>query len=77
MDFRAKLIASGFFADITVDEQTPVPNQQKVSVRMTAQWKSAEARAALKIGPSPEEIEKLNPKADAATPPAVEKIPKP
>ena len=51
MDFRAKLIASGFFSNLTVEEQTAVPNQQKISVRMTAQWASAAVRASLKIGP--------------------------
>lgn len=55
MDFRSSLIDSGFFANITVEEQSPVPNQPKVGVRMTAQWKSAAARAGLKIGPPPDE----------------------
>ncbi len=58
MDFRSKLIASGFFANITVEEQTP--NQQKVSVRMTAQWKSAGLRPAVKIDPSPDGAGKSN-----------------
>jgi type II secretory pathway component PulL len=58
MDFRSKLIASGFFANITVEEQSP--NQQKVSVRMTAQWKSAGLRPAVKIDPSPDEVGKSN-----------------
>ena len=68
-DFRAKLIASGFFANITVEEQTPVLNQQRVNVRMSAQWKSAAERARLKIGPSPEEIGKAASKTNAAAPP--------
>lgn len=72
-DFRAKLMASGFFASITVEEQTPVLNQQRVSVRMTAQWKSAAGRAALKIGPSPEELGKAASKTNAAAPPPAEK----
>jgi hypothetical protein len=58
MDFRSKLIASGFFANITVEEQSP--NQQKVSVRMTAQWKSAGLRPAVKIDPSPDGAGKSN-----------------
>lgn len=58
MDFRSKLIASGFFANITVEEQSP--NQQKVSVRMTAQWRSAGLRPAVKIDPSPDEPGKSN-----------------
>ncbi len=68
MDFRAKLIASGFFADITVEEQTPAPDHQRVNVRMTAQWKPAAARAALKIGPTAEEIESAKSGAKAAPP---------
>ncbi|MGH7953263.1 MAG: hypothetical protein ACREFE_15285, partial [Limisphaerales bacterium] len=77
MNFRAKLIASGFFANITVEEQTPVANQQKVNVRMTAQWRPVAARAGLKIGPPPEEIKKIKSKADAPMPSAAVKIPKP
>lgn len=38
-DFRTKLIDSGFFANVTVEEQTPTPDRQRVSVRMTAQEK--------------------------------------
>jgi len=56
MDFRSKLIASGFFANITVEEQSP--NQRKVSVRMTAQWKSVGLRPAVKIDRSPDELGK-------------------
>lgn len=50
MDFRSKLIASGFFANITVEDQTPLPNEQKVNVRMTARWKTG-ARAIIKMPP--------------------------
>jgi hypothetical protein len=74
MDFRSSLIDSGFFANITVEEQSPVPNQQKVGVRMTAQWKSAAARAGLKIGPPPAEIAKpnmANANGNAAMPPGI------
>jgi hypothetical protein len=38
-DLRSKLIASGFFASVAVEEQAPTPDRQKVNVRMTAQWK--------------------------------------
>src|SRR5439155_22276804 len=71
-DFRSKLIESGFFSNVTVDEQSPGagpggmpgmggmagPGGQKVVVRMTAQWKPAAARLTLAIGPTAEEIEK-------------------
>ena len=59
VQFRSKLIESGFFANVTVEEQTPTPDRQKVIVRITAQWKPASARESLKIGPTPEEIEKI------------------
>jgi hypothetical protein len=62
-DFRTKLIASGFFANITVEEQAPAPNnQQKVNVRMSAQWKPAGARAAVIVSPPADEtgISKTN-----------------
>ena len=79
MDFRSKLIASGFFANITVEEQSP--NQQKVSVRMTAQWKSAGLRPAVKIDPSPDEAGKsnaggvANANAGGNNPPGIGRIP--
>ena len=58
-DFRAKLIDSGFFERVTVEEQAPMPGgQQKVSVRMTAQWKPVEKRIGLAFGPTHDEIEK-------------------
>src|SRR5439155_18365678 len=72
-DFRSKLIESGFFSIVTVDEQSPGagpggmpglggmpagPGGQKVVVRMTAQWKSAAGRLTIAIGPTAEEIEK-------------------
>jgi hypothetical protein len=58
LEFRSKLITSGFFASVTVEEQTPTPDRQKVNVRMSAQWKPFKDRAGLSIGPTPEEIAK-------------------
>ena len=55
-DFRTKLIGSGFFANIAVEEQSP--GQQKLTVRISAQWKPLEARAGLTNGPTTAEIEK-------------------
>jgi len=57
-DFRSKLIASGFFTNVVVEEQSPTPDRQRVNVRMSGQWKPAQARAGLAIGPTAEEIEK-------------------
>jgi type IV pilus assembly PilM-like protein len=57
-DFRAKLIDSGFFDRVTVEEQVPTPDRQKVNIRITAQWKPVEKRLGLAIGPTHDEIEK-------------------
>ena len=57
-DFRAKLIDSGFFERVTVEEQVPTPDRQKVNIRITAQWKPVEKRLNLAIGPTRDEIEK-------------------
>jgi hypothetical protein len=59
-DFRSKLIASGFFSSVAVEEQAPTPDRQKVNVRMTILWKPAADRARLAIGPSSQEIESAN-----------------
>ena len=50
-DFRAKIMASGFFANLAVEEQSPVPNQPKVSARMTANWRPNGMRAAVNVPP--------------------------
>jgi hypothetical protein len=55
-EFRTKLIQSGFFSNVSVDEQAPGQFPQKINVRMTAQWKPAPDRARLNIGPGPAEI---------------------
>ena len=39
VEFRSKLIDSGFFSTVVVEEQTPTPDRQKVVVRMSGQWK--------------------------------------
>jgi hypothetical protein len=57
-DFRTKLIGSGFFSTIAVEEQTPTPDRQKLNIRLSAQWKPIEARAGLTNGPTTAEIEK-------------------
>jgi len=52
-DFRSKLMASGCFAAVTVEDQSPTPDHQKVNIRMTAQLKPLGQLLALPIGPSP------------------------
>jgi Tfp pilus assembly protein PilN len=39
VDFRTKLVASGLFSTVTVDEQTPSSDRQKITVRISAQWR--------------------------------------
>jgi hypothetical protein len=55
-DFRSKLIASGFFASVTVEDQTPAPNHQQVTIRMTGQWKPLVQLQSLAVGPTPAEL---------------------
>lgn len=57
-DFRAKLMDSGFFDRVSVEEQVPTPDRQKVNIRITAQWKTIDKRIGLAIGPTHDEIEK-------------------
>ncbi|HWH80241.1 MAG TPA: hypothetical protein VNT76_22835, partial [Candidatus Binatus sp.] len=51
-EFRSKLLSSGFFASVTVDEQSPTPDRQKVNLRMTAVWKPFAERQTLSFGPT-------------------------
>lgn len=57
-DFRSKLIESGFFEHLTLEEQSPAMGQPKMNVRMSGAWKPLSARQMLALGPTPEEIEK-------------------
>jgi hypothetical protein len=49
-DFRSKLIDSGWFANVMVEEQTPSPDR-RVTVRMTAELKPAESRKPIAAEP--------------------------
>jgi len=53
VEFRSKLIKSGYFAAVAVEEQTPTPDRQKVAVRITAQLKPAGLRGSVPIDVSP------------------------
>lgn len=44
VDFRTKLVESGFFTSVVVGEQTPTPDRQKINVRLHAKWKPGVAR---------------------------------
>ena len=48
VDFRTKLIKSAFFSSVTVEEQTPSPDRQRMTVRILAQCKPAGARPPVK-----------------------------
>ena len=75
LQFRSKLIDSGFFSSVVVEEQTPTPDRQKLVVRMTAQWKPTVDREKLKIGPTPDEIEKIKAAAKELGPGGVQMMP--
>lgn len=64
-DFRTKLVASGFFTNAVVEEQTPTPDRQRVNVRMTAQQKALPQLQALATSLPTEETNK---EAKAAAP---------
>jgi len=55
-DFRSKLIGSGFFANVTIEEQSPTPDRQKVNVRISAQEKPAAQLLSVAIDPGTNEI---------------------
>ncbi|MFO1488037.1 MAG: pilus assembly protein PilM [Verrucomicrobiota bacterium] len=57
-DFRSKLLNSGFFSSVAVEEQSPTPDRQKVNLRISAQWKAYEARVGWTNGPTLAEIER-------------------
>jgi len=63
-ELRSKLIDSGFFASVGIEEQSPSPDRQKVTVRMSAQWKPANLRKTL-----PPEPAKSSTDSKSAAPP--------
>jgi hypothetical protein len=46
-DFRSKLLDTGCFTNVVVEEQTPTPDRQKLVLRMSAQWDAAGGREGL------------------------------
>jgi Tfp pilus assembly PilM family ATPase len=51
LDFRSKLIGSGFFSTVVVEEQNPTPDRQRIILRISAQWKTTPGRESLAIAP--------------------------
>jgi len=71
-DFRTKLIDSGFFTNVTVEEQVPTPDHQRVSVRISAQEKPTAQLLALAVGPTADEIARDGkPAQPGAMPPGI------
>lgn len=80
-DFRSKLIDSGFFSNVVVEEQSPSPSdKQKLNIRVTAQWKldsdlpptaplSAAEKEKLKFAPAPPPSSRP-PSGSTSTPPS-------
>ena len=74
-DFRTKLIDSGFFTNVTVEEQVPTPDHQRVNVRISAQEKPIAQLLALSVGPTADEIAKDGkPAQPGAGPPGVPRV---
>jgi type IV pilus assembly protein PilM len=53
VDFRSRLIKSGFFNTVSVEEETPSPDRQKMAVRIAAQCRPAGFRPSVKAEPLP------------------------
>jgi hypothetical protein len=68
-DLRSKLIASGFFSSVAVEEQAPSPDRQKVNVRMTAQWKPVGERISPPAEPAAASTQQ---KPQSMSPPSVQ-----
>lgn len=53
VEFRTRLVDSGYFSGVVLEELAPVVGgQPRINVRVTAQWKAAADREALKLGPA-------------------------
>lgn len=66
VEFRNKLVDSGFFSGVVLEEQTPiVGGQPRINLHITAQWKGPVERESLKLGPVLPDPVKTN--APAAT----------
>ena len=67
-DFRSKLLDTGCFTNVVVEEQTPTPDRQKLTLRMSAQWNAAGGREGLASTVAASQADK--PKAAGKEPPA-------
>jgi hypothetical protein len=65
-DFRSKLIDSGWFANVMVEEQAPSPDR-RYAVRMTAELKPAESRKPLAAEPPGKKTDRSGPSVAEAS----------
>ncbi len=74
VDFRSKIIGSGYFSNVVVEEQTPSPDRQKMTVRITGQWtpgvESRSVDGVLKATEKPKPGNRPSPPATAPAPTA-------
>lgn len=76
-EFRSKLIDSGLFSTVVVEEQTPTPDRQKVTVRMTGEWKQSGDGKPFPGERRRQELEKSKTPAREVKPESVENAGKP
>ena len=71
-DFRTKMIESGFFSDVVIEEQSPsTADKQKLNVRVTAEWKlNAELPATTPLSAAEKEKLKFAPAQSPASRPS-------
>jgi hypothetical protein len=68
VQFRSKLIDSGVFGDIVVEEQNPTPDRQKIIVRMSGHWKVPTGKSPAPV--TPQDTTKLPPQTEGMVVPA-------
>jgi Tfp pilus assembly PilM family ATPase len=69
VEFRSKLIDSGLFSNVAVEEQTPTPDRQKILVRIIGQWKPSSEPGNLAGGVGRREVEKKPPEQEPGSAP--------
>lgn len=69
-DLRSKLMATGFFSSVVVEDQLQGPDRQSVQFRLSARWKSPEERESLVLGP---DLSTNKPAASPTNPPTPRK----
>ena len=68
VQFRSKLIDSGVFGDIVVEEQNPTPDRQKIIVRMSGHWKVPTGKSPAPA--TPQDTTQLPPQTEGMVAPA-------